>query len=39
MGVDEDGEPRGILETDSVEVKNWAEGKYDEYRQRAEKIT
>ena len=39
MGVDEDGEPRGLLETDSEEVREWAENKYDSYKQEAEVLS
>jgi predicted transcriptional regulator len=35
IGVDEDGNPRAILETDSAKVLEWAENKYEEYRQQA----
>jgi predicted transcriptional regulator len=37
--VSEGDEPRALLESDSPEVKNWAEEKYDEYKQQSEKIT
>ena len=39
VGVDEDGEPRGLLETDSEEVREWAENKYDSYKQEAEALS
>jgi predicted transcriptional regulator len=39
IGVDEEGEPRAILETDSPEVADWAEGKYEEYKQQSQKLT
>ena len=35
MGVDEGGEPRALLETDSEEVYEWAEQKYQEYEENA----
>lgn len=37
--VSEGDEPRALLETDSPEVRDWAEGKYDEYKQQSEKLT
>jgi predicted transcriptional regulator len=38
IGVDEDGIPRAILETDSPEVRKWAESKYEEYKQQSELV-
>lgn len=38
MGVTDDGRPQALLETDSGEVREWAEEKYEWYEQRAEKI-
>lgn len=35
IGVDEDGEPRAILESDSKKVYKWAEQKYEEYDERS----
>jgi predicted transcriptional regulator len=39
MGVDEGGEPRALLETDSPAVSDWADGKYEEYKQQSRKVT
>jgi len=39
MGVNEDGEPRGLLETDSEEVREWAENRYESYKQEAEPLS
>jgi predicted transcriptional regulator len=39
IGVDENGEPRGLLETDSEEVREWAERKYDSCKQEAEVLS
>ena len=39
LGVDEDGAPRAVVETDSPEVAAWAAGKYDEYRQHSQKLS
>jgi predicted transcriptional regulator len=38
IGVDEDGEPRAILETDSAEVRKWADDAYNTYKQQAEEV-
>jgi predicted transcriptional regulator len=38
MGVDSDGEPRAMLETDSPEVVDWVEQKYDAYKQQSQKL-
>lgn len=37
IGVDENGEPRALLETDSPEIRDWAENVYTDYEQQAEK--
>jgi predicted transcriptional regulator len=37
--VSEGDEPRALLETDNDEVRDWAEAKYDEYKQQSGKIT
>lgn len=39
IGVDEDGEPRALLETDRQEVQNWAHNIITEYKQQATPIT
>ena len=39
IGVDEEGEPRAMLENDSHEMQEWAENEYESYKQRAERIT
>jgi hypothetical protein len=39
IGVNENGEPRGLLETDSEEVREWAERKYDSCKQEAEVLS
>jgi predicted transcriptional regulator len=38
IGVDDGGKPRALLETDSDEMQGWAENKYRDYKQRAEKV-
>lgn len=38
IGVDEDGEPRAILETESEEVCAWAQQKIEEYKQQSTKL-
>lgn len=38
IGVDENGYPRAILESDSDAVVQWAENKYEAYRQQAEPV-
>lgn len=38
IGVDEDGEPRAILETDSDSARMWAEDVYVTYKQEAEQV-
>ena len=38
IGADEEGEPRAILETDSAKVLQWAENKYEEYRQQSKLV-
>jgi predicted transcriptional regulator len=38
MGVDEEGEPRAIVETTNPEVQNWAETTFTEYKQQAEQV-
>lgn len=38
IGVDEDGEPRALLETDSDEVRNWAQNEFQAYKNRAEYV-
>jgi predicted transcriptional regulator len=35
----EGDEPRALLETENDEVRDWAEGKYEEYRQQSQKLT
>jgi len=35
LGVDENGEPRALLETDNAEVRGWAESTLDKYREQA----
>ena len=39
IGVDEDGEPRALLETDAREMQEWAQNEYESYKQWAERIT
>ena len=39
IGVDEDGEPRGLLETDDGAVYEWAERRFVEYREEATPIS
>jgi predicted transcriptional regulator len=38
IGVDEEGEPRAFLETDSAEVNEWADSVYNDYKQQAKRI-
>ena len=38
IGVDEQGEPRAFLETDSAEVNEWADSVYNDYKQQAKRI-
>jgi predicted transcriptional regulator len=38
IGAHEGEEPRAIVETDSSEVNEWAEGMYHEYKQEAEQL-
>lgn len=38
IGVDDDGEPRAILESPSDNVRDWAEQKYTEYKQQAKQL-
>lgn len=38
IGVDEDGDPRGLLETDDAAVREWATEKVDAYRENAEPL-
>jgi predicted transcriptional regulator len=38
IGVDEDNQPRAMLETAAAEVREWAEQTYNEYKQQAEPI-
>ena len=35
----EGDEPRALLETENDEVRDWAEGKYEEYKQQSQKLT
>lgn len=39
IGVDDDGEPRALLETESPQVRDWATEKFEEYKSQAEPIT
>lgn len=39
IGVDEDGEPRALLETDQREVRSWAHETIDTYEQEATSVT
>jgi hypothetical protein len=38
IGVDEDGEPRAMLETDSEQVVEWAKGKHESYKEQSETV-
>lgn len=38
IGVDEDGEPRALVETTHPEVRAWAEATFEEYKQHAEPV-
>lgn len=38
IGVDEDGEPRGLLESDAAELGAWAAEKYEDYRRQSRMI-
>lgn len=38
IGVDEDGEPRALLETTNSEVHGWAQDAYDEYLSQAQPV-
>lgn len=38
IGVDEQGEPRALLETDNTEVRAWAEKTFNEYKYQAELV-
>jgi predicted transcriptional regulator len=38
IGVDENGEPRALLEAESPDVLSWAEAKYDSYKEDAEVV-
>ena len=37
--VSEGDEPRALLETENDEMRDWAEGRYEEYRQQSQKLT
>lgn len=39
LGVDDDGEPRALLETESPSVRDWATRKFEEYKRQAELMT
>lgn len=39
IGVDEDGEPRALLETETNEVREWAVQKFSKYKSQAEPIS
>lgn len=36
VGADEDGEPRALVETDSADVRNWAENKVEAFKRQAD---
>lgn len=38
IGVDEAGDPRALLTTDSSEMREWAESEHENYRQQAKKV-
>ena len=38
MGVDEDGEPRALLETADSDMRSWSEKRFEEYKQEAEPV-
>lgn len=39
VGVDEDGEPRALLETKAAEVRQWAENRFQSFKQDADRLT
>ena len=39
IGVDEDGEPRALIETNQRDVRTWATERLNEYEQRAERLS
>lgn len=39
IGVDEDGEPRAMIETNQRDVRTWATERLDEYERRAERLS
>lgn len=38
IGVDEEGEPRALLETTNTEVQDWAAATFEEYKQQSEPV-
>lgn len=38
IGVDEQGEPRALVETDNTEVRNWAATTFEDYKQQADLV-
>lgn len=39
LGVDEDGDPKALLETEVEDVRDWAEQKIESYKEQATKVT